>query len=75
LFLQQVVGFLVGFITQNITYTVYISAVGVVIAFLAVVPPWPMFNKYPVKFLPAMGLGAEGVTIVDSGDSGTKKDR
>lgn len=41
---------------------------------MAVVPPWPVYNKYPIKFLPAMGMGTEGVTIVES-EGGTKKDK
>ncbi|GJE99682.1 microsomal signal peptidase [Phanerochaete sordida] len=48
-----VVSFIVGFALQSLraTFVIFISAN--IVLFLVVVPPWPMFNQHPVKFLPA----------------------
>ncbi|GAB7343783.1 hypothetical protein MBLNU457_1757t1 [Dothideomycetes sp. NU457] len=45
--------FIIGFITQNITYTLWTGLGGTAITFLVVVPPWPFFNSNPVRWLPA----------------------
>jgi signal peptidase complex subunit 1 len=47
------VAWLVGFVLQDLKYTVYIGLGGTALTFLAVVPPWPFFNKNPVAWLPA----------------------
>ncbi|EGP85031.1 unnamed protein product [Zymoseptoria tritici ST99CH_1A5] len=44
--------FLVGFIKQDIYQIIYIGLGGTVLTFLAVVPPWPYFNKHPLAWLP-----------------------
>lgn len=37
--------------TQDIKLTLYIGLAGTAITFLAVVPPWPMYNKNPEPWL------------------------
>ncbi|OTA60225.1 microsomal signal peptidase 12kDa subunit [Hypoxylon sp. EC38] len=49
------VSFLVGFILQDITLALKIGLAGTALTFLLVVPPWPFFNKHPVKWLPVGG--------------------
>ncbi|GAB7343784.1 hypothetical protein MBLNU457_1757t2 [Dothideomycetes sp. NU457] len=49
----QFFAFIIGFITQNITYTLWTGLGGTAITFLVVVPPWPFFNSNPVRWLPA----------------------
>lgn len=62
----QLLAFLAGFITQNIHYTLYIGLGGTALAFVAVVPPWPFYNKHPAPFLPAKsGRGSYGAIEVD----------
>ncbi|PNS17587.1 hypothetical protein CAC42_8130 [Sphaceloma murrayae] len=63
-----VVAFLVGYITQNITYTLWIGLAGTALTFLVVVPPWPFFNRHPVKWLPSTkASGGTNFNIVVDG--------
>lgn len=50
---QQVISFLAGYITQDLRYTLAAGAGGTLLTFLAVIPPWPFYNKNPAKWLPA----------------------
>ncbi|BFZ62372.1 hypothetical protein YB2330_003466 [Saitoella coloradoensis] len=50
LIISALVGFIVGFALQDIRYTVFSTLVGVGIAVLIVVPPWPFYTAHPVKF-------------------------
>jgi len=56
-----VVAFIVGYVFQSIESTLYIGLGGTALAFLLIVPPWPYFNKNPVKWLPVPGSEAAGV--------------
>jgi len=60
-----VIAFLVGFITQDIYQTLYIGLGGTALAFVVISPPWPLFNKHPVSFLPSSKSrgGIEGIEI------------
>ncbi|KAL1889795.1 hypothetical protein Sste5346_008653 [Sporothrix stenoceras] len=49
--------FVVGYILQDIKLAVYIALGGTALTFVAIIPPWPFFNKNPVKWLP-VGRGA-----------------
>ncbi|TGZ85069.1 microsomal signal peptidase 12 kDa subunit [Ascodesmis nigricans] len=53
LVLTGVIAYVVGFVLQDLTYTVYIGLGGTALTMLAVVPPWPAFKKNPVTWLPA----------------------
>ncbi|VDB92013.1 unnamed protein product [Peniophora sp. CBMAI 1063] len=44
--------FIAGFVAQDIRLTFAIVAVGSLGVAAIVVPPWPMFNKHPVQWLP-----------------------
>lgn len=44
--------FIVGFSTQDIYKALWIGLGGTALAFVAVVPPWPFYNKNPVAWLP-----------------------
>ena len=48
----QIIAFFVGFMAQDITLTLYIGLAGTLVTFLAVVPPWPFYNKNPEDWLP-----------------------
>eukprot|EP00842_Homolaphlyctis_polyrhiza_P004380 jgi/Hompol1/4943/HPOL_000463-RA len=49
---KLLVGFFVGLAMQSITMALYIDAVGFAVIALLFVPPWPVFNKHPIKWLP-----------------------
>jgi len=51
----QAVAFFVGYFLQDIKLTVYVGLIGTGAVFLLVVPPWPAFNRNPVKWLPVGG--------------------
>ncbi|KAF2219011.1 microsomal signal peptidase 12 kDa subunit-domain-containing protein [Elsinoe ampelina] len=48
-----VTAFLAGYISDNITYTLWLLLGGAAFALLIVVPPWPFYNRNPVKWLPS----------------------
>ncbi|VUC26480.1 unnamed protein product [Clonostachys rosea] len=45
--------FNVGYTKQDILLALYIGGAGTLLTFLVVVPPWPFYNRNPVKWLPA----------------------
>ncbi|KAI1078485.1 SPC12-domain-containing protein [Whalleya microplaca] len=49
------VSFLVGFFLQDIALALKIGLGGTALTFLLVVPPWPFFNRHPLKWLPVGG--------------------
>lgn len=53
LIVSGALSFVVGYFLQDIKLAVYVGLGGTALAFLAVVPPWPIYNKNPVKWLPA----------------------
>lgn len=64
------IAFIVGYIMQDIKLALYIGLGGTLLTFIAVVPPWPIFNQNPVGWLPAAGArrsaGAQashGITV------------
>ncbi|EKM51058.1 uncharacterized protein PHACADRAFT_103550, partial [Phanerochaete carnosa HHB-10118-sp] len=50
-----IVSFIVGFALQSLRATFGILIAANIVLFAVVVPPWPMFNCHPVKWLPAKG--------------------
>lgn len=53
--LLQFVAFAVGYFLQDIKLAVFIALGGTALTFLIVIPPWPFYNKNPVKWLPVGG--------------------
>lgn len=53
--MSQAITFLVGYFLQDIKLTLQLGLGGSVLTALVVVPPWPFFNKNPVKWLPVAG--------------------
>jgi signal peptidase complex subunit 1 len=47
----QIIAFLVGYMSQDILLTLYVGLAGTALTFLAVVPPWPFYNKNPEPWL------------------------
>lgn len=52
------IAFIVGYFLQDIKLALYIALGGTALLFVVVVPPWPFFNRNPVKWLP-VGGGAQ----------------
>lgn len=57
--------FIVGFIYQEIYFTLWILLAGVVLTALVIIPPWPVYNKHPEKWLVSAGgiAGAVGIVV------------
>lgn len=51
----QAIAFIVGYALQDIKLALYIALGGTALVFVLVVPPWPFFNRNPVKWLPVGG--------------------
>ncbi|KAF8229259.1 SPC12-domain-containing protein [Tricholoma matsutake] len=49
-----VVSFFAGFIIQSLTATFGIFGAATALTALLVIPPWPMYNSHPVKWLPVI---------------------
>ncbi|KAI0049112.1 microsomal signal peptidase subunit, partial [Auriscalpium vulgare] len=47
------VSFVLGFTLQSLSVTFGIFGLGVALLLVAVIPPWPPYNKHPVQWLPA----------------------
>lgn len=61
----QVVAFLVGYVLQDIKLALFIALGGTALTFLVAVPPWPIYNRNPVKWLPVGGGAmAQPITLV-----------
>ncbi|KAF2800310.1 microsomal signal peptidase 12 kDa subunit [Melanomma pulvis-pyrius CBS 109.77] len=56
-----ILAFFVGFMAQDIKLSVYIGLAGTALTFVAVVPPWPVYNKNPEGWLSSHA--AAGITI------------
>jgi hypothetical protein len=61
----QAVAFIVGYILQDIKLALYIGLGGAAFTFIVVVPPWPFFNRNPIKWLPVAGseIAPQGITV------------
>lgn len=56
------IAFIVGYFLQDIKLAVWIALGGTALTFVAIVPPWPFFNKHPVPWLPLGGGGTSNAT-------------
>ncbi|KAI9897573.1 hypothetical protein N3K66_007429 [Trichothecium roseum] len=51
--LSGLIAFNVGYAKEDIKLAIYIGLGGTALTFLLAVPPWPFYNRNPVKWLPA----------------------
>ncbi|KAH0831164.1 microsomal signal peptidase 12 kDa subunit [Lanmaoa asiatica] len=49
----QILSFVLGFALQSLRITMETFALSTVALALVVLPPWPVYNKHPVKWQPA----------------------
>ncbi|EDR06094.1 uncharacterized protein LACBIDRAFT_302259 [Laccaria bicolor S238N-H82] len=54
-----VISFIAGFALQDIRVTFGLFGASTALLSLVVLPPWPMFNQHPVKWLDSKGNGKE----------------
>ncbi|GFF21929.1 putative microsomal signal peptidase subunit SPC12 [Aspergillus udagawae] len=61
----KVAAFLIGYIYEDIHLTLWTGLAGTLVTALAVIPPWPMYNKHPEKWLvPTTGSeGGPGIMV------------
>ncbi|PBK98226.1 microsomal signal peptidase 12 kDa subunit [Armillaria gallica] len=53
------ISFIIGFALQSLQTTFILYGASVVILALIVVPPWPMFNRHAVTWLPPTPAGSK----------------
>jgi len=59
------IALVVGFILQDIKLALWVGLGGSALTFAVVVPPWPFYNRNPVKWLPVAGSEtlSQGITV------------
>ncbi|XP_038004674.1 signal peptidase complex subunit 1 isoform X1 [Motacilla alba alba] len=62
---SAVIGFIYGYITEQFGWTVYIVMAGFALSCLLTLPPWPMYRRNPLKWLPVQELGTEEKKAAD----------
>jgi signal peptidase complex subunit 1 len=55
----------VGYFLQDIKLAVYVGLIGTAAVFVLAVPPWPFFNRHPVKWLPVAGITPPANLVVN----------
>lgn len=61
----QTAAFFVGYFLQDIKLALYVGLAGTAALFVLVVPPWPFFNRHPVKWLPVGGAAPPANLVID----------
>eukprot|EP00455_Lapot_gusevi_P034880 TRINITY_DN385_c0_g1_i1.p2 TRINITY_DN385_c0_g1~~TRINITY_DN385_c0_g1_i1.p2 ORF type:complete len:103 (-),score=21.04 TRINITY_DN385_c0_g1_i1:27-335(-) len=59
-----VVGFVIGFINQNLAHAAYSVILGFAVSVVVCVPSWPWFNKHPLEWRPAAVPEVSPATVV-----------
>ncbi|KAI4244641.1 MAG: hypothetical protein L6R40_002845 [Gallowayella cf. fulva] len=64
LVLTGFLAFALGFVQQNIWVTLWVGLGGTALAFFVVVPPWPIYNENPERWLRAnSGISGAGIEV------------
>lgn len=61
----QIISFIVGFIYKDMHLTLWVGLGGTLFTALAVVPPWPFYNKNPEKWLRSTTQTGGSEVVVD----------
>uniref|UniRef100_A0A8C3K9X3 Signal peptidase complex subunit 1 n=2 Tax=Scolopacidae TaxID=8917 RepID=A0A8C3K9X3_9CHAR len=56
---SAIIGFIYGYVTEQFGWTVYIVMAGFALSCLLTLPPWPMYRRNPLKWLPVQETGTE----------------
>jgi signal peptidase complex subunit 1 len=62
---SQAIAFFVGYFLQDIKLAVYLGLIGTAAVFVLAIPPWPFYNRNPVKWLPVGGAAPPANLVVD----------
>lgn len=63
---QKVAGCVVGYLLQDIYLSLWVTLAGAAVTALAVIPPWPFYNKHPEQwFAPVAGVVSSTGMFVD----------
>jgi len=62
-----VVAFIAGYLYQDVYVTLWIGLAGTALTAMVVVPPWPIYNTHPEKWLSVRGGGIRTTGIVVHG--------
>lgn len=54
-----IVGFIHRYVAEQFGWTVYIVMAGFAFSCLLTLPPWPIYRRHPLKWLPVQDLGTE----------------
>lgn len=49
---SAIVGFIYGYVAEQFGWTVYIVMAGFAFSCLLTLPPWPIYRRHPLKWLP-----------------------
>ncbi|CAG8684443.1 6759_t:CDS:2, partial [Funneliformis mosseae] len=61
--LFAIIGFVVGFLLQDILLTFQIFAGGIIITAILVLPSYPIYNQHPVQWLPPIQIENKHETL------------
>lgn len=64
---KQAISFIVGFALQDIKLALFIGLGGSAFALVVVVPPWPLYNRHPTKWISDRGIHANTQSIIVDG--------
>nr|XP_003480024.1 signal peptidase complex subunit 1 [Cavia porcellus] len=56
---SAIVGFIYGYLAEQFGWTVYIVMAGFALSCLLTLPPWPIYRRHPLKWLPVQESGTE----------------
>ncbi|CAH2313296.1 signal peptidase complex subunit 1 [Pelobates cultripes] len=56
---SAVVGFIYGYLIEQFGWTVYIVIAGFALSCLLTLPPWPVYRRNPLKWLPVQDSGVD----------------
>ncbi|XP_075689916.1 signal peptidase complex subunit 1 [Rhinoderma darwinii] len=56
---SAVIGFFYGYLIEQFGWTVYVVIAGFAVSCLLTLPPWPMYRRHPLKWLPAQDSPTE----------------
>uniref|UniRef100_A0A8C8YP73 Signal peptidase complex subunit 1 n=1 Tax=Prolemur simus TaxID=1328070 RepID=A0A8C8YP73_PROSS len=56
---SAIIGFIYGYVAEQFGWTVYIVMAGFAFSCLLTLPPWPIYRRHPLKWLPVQDSGTE----------------
>ncbi|KAM4021683.1 signal peptidase complex subunit 1 [Anomaloglossus baeobatrachus] len=56
---SAVIGFIYGYVIEQFGWTVYIVIAGFAVSCLLTLPPWPVYRRNPLKWLPVQDSGTD----------------